>query len=134
MPKEVIAAVLNGPVANAFISTQRSSRHNQKQMVGRIPVPVLTLDQMYSITEMVTEYHRLRKQYQNVSQMPSNVKQQCEKLLLFIDAAILQAYDLTPTLRNELLDYFRAEVHPTWKEFGMDYVERLVATLRSIGD
>ena len=62
-PIEVIAALLNGPVANAFLSTHRTSRDNKIEVMKRIPIPRLSPSQIRLIVSLVREYMNFREQW-----------------------------------------------------------------------
>lgn len=63
MPLEVIAAVLNGPIANAFLSSQSGKRHNQLKTINRIPIPRLNPSQTHLIVSLVRDYMGFREKW-----------------------------------------------------------------------
>lgn len=100
MPLEVIAGVLNGPVANAWISRQAGKRHNQANFFLSIPVPNFSATVTELITRYVSRYIRLQG---TVGAMD---------ILLKIDAAVLDAYGLSGEAESELLAWFDGARRP----------------------
>lgn len=101
------AAVLNGPVANAFISTHSPEKGIRISVIKQIPIPqTLPLH----VEQLVTEYvHRSLES-----------EDQLDELLTLIDAAVLGAYDLPPHIEQQLLEYFRGTVRPvahSWRHW-----------------
>jgi hypothetical protein len=115
-----LSAILNGPLANAFIAAHSPANRFRASAVRRIPIPV---DVTADIGELVADYiGRLnRPKLFEESELLS--------VLYRIDAAVLKAYDLPPRLERELLDYFkgfqRPIVHP-WKHWLPDQFEPFV--------
>ena len=99
------AAILNGPLANAFLAIHSPANRMRISAVEQIPVPsVLPI----RAGELTNEYLRLITQ-------PTALRQDDEKLeslLTQIDAAALSAYDLPLRLERQLLDYFRSADRP----------------------
>jgi hypothetical protein len=121
LPLEVIAAVLNGPVANAFVSTHRTSRHNQKRAIQQIPVPNFTEHQQQSIVTLVYRYHSYREQWLAQPDRGDYFERLCLEIMWQIDAEVLAAYDLPPRLERELLDYFAGHERPGPVKFDRYY-------------
>jgi hypothetical protein len=88
-----LAAILNGPVANAFLAT-REIKHNRIHTIRRIPMPRLADRDISHIVYLVALYQ----------QQSTDVAK--ELALKHIDAAVLNAYNLPPRLERQLLDYF----------------------------
>lgn len=108
---EYLAAVLNGPLANAFISAHERGKHNLIKTIKNIPVPELPDYDKESIGRLVFEY--MAKVEEQV--LPDD--KILRDILLQIDALILKGYNLPPRLERELLDYFRGEPRPVPFEF-----------------
>jgi hypothetical protein len=121
MPVEVLAAVVNGPVANAFVSIHRTSRDNQVRIVRQIPVPRFTATQTQSIVSLVRDYRRLREQWLQSGYGAHRFEAQCRELVWQIDAEVLAAYDLPPRLERRLLDYFEGFQRPGPIQFDRYY-------------
>ena len=124
------AAVLNGPVANAFISTHSPEKGIRISVIKQIPIPpTLPLH----VEQLVTEY--IRRSLESEDQL--------DELLTLIDAAVLGAYDLPPRLEQQLLEYFRGTVRPVahlWRHWderkpapGLTLAERVSGRFRPHG-
>lgn len=87
----LLSAVLNAPVANAFIATREGKLNVTQEILRLIPIPRFTDSQKEAVRLLIDEYRAL----------PS------ERLLLEIDALVLKAYHLHPRLETELLKYFQ---------------------------
>jgi hypothetical protein len=118
---EVIAALLNSPFANAFISTHRASQHNLVGILRRIPIPNLTNSQTQSIISLVEKYRLYREQWLAQPERSDYFEQLCRELMWQIDAEVLAAYDLPPRLERELLDYFAGHQRPGPVKFDRYY-------------
>ena len=107
---EVLAAVLNGPVANAFVSTREAKRHVRVQTLKDIPVPEFDQTQQQIIATMVQQYAEARHLWLSGALREDEAYERCSRLLRSIDAEVLRAYDLPPRIERMLLDYFTG--HP----------------------
>ena len=106
IPLEVVAAVLNGPVANAFIAVREGKRDIRVQTLRGVPVPDFDEVQQKRVVSLVQEYARIRgaRLAQEVDEREAH--DQCLQLLLEIDAEVLRAYNLPLRVEHDLLDYF----------------------------
>ncbi len=129
LPVELIAAVLNGPVANAFVSTARTARDNQVRTVRDIPIPQFTTEQIQVITGLVREYRSYLSQWHARPQQEELFKQLCYQTVLLIDAAVLAAYNLPVHLERELLDYFAGYRRPGPVDFDHYYPSGIPSTM-----
>ena len=110
-PIEVIAAVLNGPLANAYIGLQVASHGNQVRLVKSVPLPQLSGRDLSKIKSLVREYMAVRQVWRD--EIPSRGEEHaCLELMMAIDAAVLAGYGLAPRLERELLDRFSGERRP----------------------
>ncbi len=121
IPLEIIATLINGPVANAFISTQRTSRDNQIRIMKQIPIPKFTTSQIQSIVSLVDAYRSYRQQWFIQPERSDYFERLCREIMLQIDAEVLAAYDLPPRLERELLDYFAGYERPGPVKFDRYY-------------
>lgn len=107
------AAILNGPVANAFLAIHSPANRMRISAVEQIPVPSAI---PLRAGELAIEYVRLLTQPVALRQDDERL----ESLLTQIDATVLGAYDLPPRLEHQLLDYFgnvdRPVAHP-WRHW-----------------
>lgn len=102
---EVLSAILNSPLANAFIFQRVKQQHNDIVALEQIPVPLLTLTQIDEITLLVSNYKDLRWQYID-EQWTESLAMQGRRALLKIDVAVLEAYNLPADLEVALLREF----------------------------
>jgi hypothetical protein len=115
----VLAAVLNGPVASAFVAVHRGNRDIPVETIKDIPVPRLSAENTNKIEFLVDEYLTL------ISRFGFDAKREdrsLRRVLLEIDATVLCGYDLPPKSERKLLDYFGSYGHkrPVPFDFG-DY-------------
>lgn len=100
LPVEVISAILNGPVANAFLRENTTDQDITNELISAIPFPN-SLDRR-AVVALVRKYERTAKEAAN-SAYPS-VKLQAIRAA--IDEAVLDGYNLDHDLRNLLNSYF----------------------------
>jgi hypothetical protein len=105
--KDMLAflAILNGPVANAFIAIHSPAKGIRATAVGNIPIPYTLPNHL---SELVFEYSSLL----NEDQIMHSNDARLAMLLTRIDAAVLEAYDLPPRMERELLEFFIHEKRP----------------------
>jgi len=104
---EYLAAILNSPLANAFVAAHERGKHNRVKTIRNIPVPELSDYNKQNITQLVCAY--MTKVKERVLTNDTVLR----NFLMEIDALILKGYNLPPRLERELLDYFRDEPRPT---------------------
>jgi hypothetical protein len=112
IPLEIIAALLNGPVANAFLSTHNAKRHNRIETINQIPIPKLGPLQISLIVALVQEFMSYRKQWQEQPEQAEYFERRCRGLLSQIDTELLEAYNLPIHLEQELIKYFEGYKRP----------------------
>ena len=127
---QAFAAVLNGPLANAYLAVHSPEKGTRISAVKRMPVPIAFPE---TLSELVDEY----VQHLGHVDFVDERNKRLSTLLLEIDAAVLQAYDLPPRLEHELLSYFPAASRPVahhWRHWndpdvvpGLTLAERLSA-------
>jgi N-6 DNA Methylase len=105
---DVLCAILNSPIAVAYIASHSPPDRIRASTVKSIPIPIqLTtrigeLVQRYIVT--LTERTKL---------FSRQFDERANLALYKIDAAILESYDLPPRLERRVLEYFRGENRPT---------------------
>lgn len=122
---ELLAAVLNGPVANAYIAERELKRHIRIQTLERVPVPLFSRADAAAIIGLVREYEALRRRWLEETAASGTVDllsegeaegnaraRECARLQRDIDAAVLKAYDLSPRVERALLDQFSGATRP----------------------
>jgi len=105
-----VAAILNGPVANAFSATKEGFNITQKTL-KTFPVPALSDSQRIEIDAAVASY---------LKSAHSRNWQEARAALLRVDALVLKGYDLPCRIERKLLDFFRGMSRPVPFNFG-DY-------------
>ena len=106
---EVLTAVLNGYVANAFADL-REERDNRVQTIRAVPVPHLTITDIAAISRLVRNYERGRD---DLERNPSpQLADRCRQSLAEIDAAVLRLYDLPREVEVELAQHFAQAIRP----------------------
>jgi len=129
LPIEVIAAVINGPIANAFVGSFRSSRDNQVRVIGSIPVPKFTHEQIQRIISLARRYRDLRIGWIDDPFGALGIEPECRKILEQLDAVVLSAYDLPPRMEREILDYFAGHKRPGPVFFNRYYPDSFQAAI-----
>lgn len=112
LPLEVLAAIINGPVANAWISQQAGKRHSQVRFYATVPFPAFSA----TATELVTRYVDRYVRFQGTAEAMN--------LFLKIDAAVLDAYGLSKEAESKLLTWFdeaRRPGVPTFTGYGKEF-------------
>jgi hypothetical protein len=104
----VLCAILNGPVANAYVAIHSPPDRIRLDAVHGIPIP----------TQIPPELEELSKRYgravvQGSGLFSPRAAEKADNLLEQMDALLLRAYDLPPRLEKELLEYFRDAKRPT---------------------
>ncbi|MBW2174054.1 MAG: N-6 DNA methylase, partial [Deltaproteobacteria bacterium] len=105
----ILSAVLNGPVATAFIAAHEDSRDNRKSTLKRIPLPVLAEAERTSVNQLVDSYRATADKIDilGATQAPTACEDVLRRTCLEIDAIILRSYSLPPRIERRLLDFFR---------------------------
>jgi hypothetical protein len=106
IPIEVLASVINGPIANAYLFKYLSQRDNYIDGVENIPIPEFTTEQTDIIVSLVQEYYSKRSQWIACPDLEEHFKDQCLQLIYQIDAVVLEAYALPAELERQLLNQF----------------------------
>ena len=94
----VLAAILNSPVANIYVSTREGKRDIRVKTLRQIPIPVLTASQTADIRVLVKRYQHSVK----VKDWDS-----AADILVRIDAGVLDGYRMPARLERKILDFFR---------------------------
>jgi len=108
---EVIAAILNSPVANAYLATHERV-DNRKNSVENIPIPQLGDTETQTLINLVYSYIELKNKWKTNLLEGDDAKENSKLLIMQIDAILLKAYDLPPKLERQLLDYFIGSKRP----------------------
>ncbi|MBF0564211.1 MAG: hypothetical protein HQK89_03115 [Nitrospirae bacterium] len=111
---EVLAALLNSPVAEAFTYTRTLERDLTKRVYENIPIPEISSDSGQIIHSLVRDYLTAVESFEAVPKTSGkthsldllNDESEAKKILLRIDAEILKLYKLPPRLERKVLDIF----------------------------
>jgi N-6 DNA Methylase len=112
VPLEVIAAVLNGPIANAFLSSHQTSRHNQLKTINQTPFPRLNPKQTHLIVMLVREYMDFREKWRTQVENADYYRNRCRGTMRRLEGELLTAYNLPLHLERELVKYFDGVQRP----------------------
>lgn len=112
----VLAAILNGPLANAYVTEHSTDHDFTNVMLARLPVPT-KLDTS-SLREAVGAYQSLLEERARAILQPDDWDDRLSKLLVWIDAIVLDGYGLPPRLERQLLGYFDGRARPVTHRFG----------------
>lgn len=106
MPAEVLTAILNGPVANAFLAGIEDKRHNLLRSLQQIPVPDLsTVADRLLIARKVAQIEELAV----AGEVLANAAY-VQRLIDEVDAAVLSAYDLPQEHCDSLLNRVHGQI------------------------
>jgi len=132
-----LCAILNGPVANAYLAINSPKDRFRAAVVGDIPIPVSLSPKL---TEMVGSYVELLL----TPPILGDVDARLARLLAQIDAAVLEAYDLPLRLERQLLAFFQGSERPVthpWMHWdaaypvpGLSLAERLSGRFNASGN
>ena len=112
LPVDVLAALISGPLANAFLGEHQTSRDNRITVLRSLPIPRITDVHKEEIAALVRHYRSTRTQWLATSASGSRFEHECRDLLIQIDAVLLREYDLPPRAERQLLQYFAGADRP----------------------
>lgn len=112
---DVLAAILNGPLANAFVTEHSTVQHFTNEMLEGMPLP-RALDKP-ALRDALAEYGRLLDEKLNSVMAGDIFDHRLDRLITWIDAIVLDGYDLPPKLERQLFDYFKDRERPTLHPF-----------------
>lgn len=110
-PINALAAVLNAPVANAYVRDREGKRHNRRVTLRAVPLPRFDGTELERLEAVVSEYLRLRRPGEPADGANQRAGQ-LRTCLRRIDALVLEGYDLPPRLERKLLDQFTGHQRP----------------------
>jgi len=124
-----LSAVLNGPVAAAYVATHENWKHNKKKTLAAIPLPDLSDDDMKSLDARVQEYRQaasLEKEFGEQMGLFGGLALRpiMKQLLQTIDTIVLRGYRLTPALQKQLFSYFGTHSRPVPFDSDITAIER----------
>lgn len=113
----LLAAILNSPVANAFVATREGKTDITKETLNLLPLPYFTDSQRARLKSLIKQYQEVIAPHTWTLDDPEKAR----RLLMEIDATVLDAYRMPPKLENAVLNFFRGQPRPTSHDFG-DYL------------
>ena len=105
VPTEVFEAILNSPLTNAFLTEHASNQHFTNELLKQLPLP--KPERMAGIIEATRRYRLALTEIRMAALKPPDSGDILNRLLLEVDASVLEAYDFPPRLERRLLDFFR---------------------------
>lgn len=112
---DVLAAVLNGPLANAFVTEHSTDHDFTNVMLARLPLP-RKLDTV-ALGTAIREYKAALEERLRTLAPPDDLDERLNRLLVWIDALVLDGYDLPPRLERQLFAYFEGRKRPVLHTF-----------------
>ena len=117
---ETLCALLNSPLAVAYISGHSPPDRLRVRTIKAVPVPI---NLPKGIDALVKQYVKILRKRSTL--FSSDYVERVNRALYEIDAAVLKAYDLPPRLERRVLEYFRGEKRPVlhdWNDwFPLDF-------------
>ena len=107
-------AVLNSPLANAFIFAHTTDRYIPAGTARRIPVPICSGESLKKLERLVGEYFTLMEKKD--SEFGIDIRDTAKRIFLSIDAEVMRLYDLPPKMEKQILDLFQG-----FKRKGVDF-------------
>ncbi len=101
VPASVLAAILNSPVAIAYIYTHTAQQDIPTKAYEAIPLP-----QLNNLAQAQGRLAGLVERYVGLSQVLKQDETALKAALLDIDAEVMRLYDLSPQMERQLLDLF----------------------------
>jgi len=105
-PLEFLAAVLNSPLANAYVASHEGKRDVGVQTLKNLPFPKATAREVQAVVALVDKYVRLRRGWIAGQELQGEAALACFRLLCELDAAVLDLYRLPSRLERRVLDEF----------------------------
>lgn len=103
-----VAAILNGPVANAFVADQDPEKRMRVSTMRSLPLPSSIPSELAALA---VEYVGVLMSSEFDLGRPNDGA--AASLLDRIDALVLRSYDLPPKIEQRLLEHFRGADRPT---------------------
>ena len=103
----VVAAILNGPVANAYLGALGRPRDGGLAAIEDVPIPPISDDLVSRLHDLVGTY-RAERAHLHLELTREGIDR-CLELPREIDALVLSAYGLPPAAEAEVLEHFTGE-------------------------
>ena len=99
-------ALLNSPMANAYVHCHTFRRHNYDSLLASFPLPTRWQDHVASVVGAAEAYLKLVRESEGFKLQMEERHPESEALL-HMDAAVMRAYGLPVRLERAVLDLFR---------------------------
>jgi hypothetical protein len=99
----VVSAILNGPLANVFVTAHEGKTHLKNATLKAIPVPAITPVLRDRVNSLVAEYAESREG-SDPNRLFAADDSASDRILRELDAVVLKAYDLPQKLERAVLD------------------------------
>jgi hypothetical protein len=132
LPIEVLAALINSPIVNAFLSTHALSEHNHQAILQQAPIPNLTKADIHLITSLVRNYRATREQWHKEPAGDTG-----RGILRRIESVMLGYYNLSLQTERDVVSYFEGYRRPGSIELTQvnpSHQNRLCSTIVEIED
>jgi TaqI-like C-terminal specificity domain len=107
LPIEVLAALINSPIVNAFLSTHSFSEQNHKATLQQAPIPHFTKAHIHRISSLVRNYRATRERWLNEPGGDTG-----RGILRQLEWEILGIYHLPMQVERNLITYFEGYKRP----------------------
>lgn len=111
----ILAAILNGPLANAYVTEHSTDHDFTNAMLATLPLP--TNLKAATLRQAVGAYQALLEERARAILQPDDWDDRLNELLVWIDAIVLDGYGLPPRLERQLLAYFEGRARPVTHRF-----------------
>lgn len=101
----LFAAILNGPLANAYATDHEGKRHVTNDTIEAIPLPHIDDKLRRDVESLVATYVQAVSDADEAIMTPNRYGK-ADEALRRLDARVLRAYQLMPRQERLLLDYF----------------------------
>ncbi|WP_168454048.1 HsdM family class I SAM-dependent methyltransferase [Sphingopyxis microcysteis] len=105
LPLEVIEALINSPLASAYMLEHATNQHLTNVIMKQLPLP--KRNAFGEVVAAVRRYHEALAAAASHALRTSEIDKTLETLLIDVDAQLLKAFDLPPRLERRLLEVFR---------------------------
>jgi len=112
---EVIWAILNSPLANAYAYCHGTKRTVLTGMLRALPIPDVGKEVLSELGHLVKSYFELFSSASKVLQRDVD-KKEAKRQMLAIDAEVIRLYDFPPRFERQVLDLFNG-----WQRNGVGF-------------
>jgi len=112
---EVLWAILNSPLANAYAYCHGTKRTVLTGMIRALPIPDMRKEVLSSLHRLVKNYFELFSSVDQVLDISIDEKE-AKRQTLAIDAEVMRLYDLPPRFERQVLDLFNG-----WQRNGVGF-------------